>query len=92
MRLERFGYVVTGMVDTAEAALHQVEYGSPDLVLMDIVLKGATDGVALAETIRSRYGLPVVFITAHVEQERLERVKLAYPFGYILKPVRGSRA
>ena len=61
LRLERFGYVVTGIVDSAEAALLQVEQQPPDLVLMDIVLRGPMDGVEAAEIIRSRYGLPVVF-------------------------------
>lgn len=86
LRLERFGYVVTAMADSAEEALRQVEQNPPDLVLTDIVLKGPMDGVEVADIIRSRYGLPVVFITAYVEQERLERAKMAYPFGYILKP------
>src|SRR5205823_3297493 len=58
----------------------------PDLVLMDIILKGAMDGVEAAERIRSQYDIPIVFLTAHADQNTLDRAKITAPFGYILKP------
>ena len=63
----------------------------PDLVLMDIVLQGRMDGIEAADIIRSRWGIPVVFVTAHADRERLERAKLVYPFGYIIKPFDDTR-
>ena len=58
----------------------------PQLVLMDIQLAGAIDGIAAAQEIRLRYALPVVFITAFDADDVLARAKLTEPFGYILKP------
>ncbi|MBA4394304.1 MAG: hypothetical protein C0407_12205, partial [Desulfobacca sp.] len=85
-RLIRLGYTVSDQVNTAEKALERIEQEPPDLVLMDIVLKGQMDGIEAADIIRSRWGIPVVFVTAYADHERLERAKLVYPFGYILKP------
>jgi PAS domain S-box-containing protein len=84
--LEQLGYTVLAHVDSAEKALKLAEQDPPDLVLMDIVLKGRMDGIEAGDIIRSRWGIPVVFCTAYADQERLERAKLVRPFGYILKP------
>ncbi|MFH1137286.1 MAG: PAS domain S-box protein [Pseudomonadota bacterium] len=85
-RLEEFGYEVSGKATSGEQALNMIEERRPDLVMMDIVLKGKLDGIDAAEVIKDRWGLPVVFTTAFADAERLERAKLAYPFGYLLKP------
>jgi PAS domain S-box-containing protein len=85
-RLERFGYRVCGTGTTGEEAVELADRHRPDLVLMDIVLSGELDGIEAAEVIRDRWGVPVVFITAYADTGRLERAKLAYPFGYVLKP------
>jgi PAS domain S-box-containing protein len=58
----------------------------PDLVLMDIRLEGAMDGVAAAQAIRTRYQLPVVYLTAYADEETLGRARVTEPFGYVLKP------
>ncbi|MEW6265677.1 MAG: PAS domain S-box protein [Thermodesulfobacteriota bacterium] len=84
--LHSLGYEVAGNVTSAEQALELVEKERPDLVLMDIVLQGQMDGIEAAEVIRTGWGVPIVFITAYGEADKLERAKLAYPFGYILKP------
>jgi PAS domain S-box-containing protein len=85
-RLKKIGYTVCGKATTAQKALELVEQHRPDLVLMDIVIKGDMDGIDTAEIIREKWGLPVVFLTAHADTDRLERAKLTYPFGYLLKP------
>ena len=88
MRLGNLGYAICGKVTTGEEAVRRAETDRPDLILMDIVLGGEIDGITAAETIRNKWDIPVVFITAYADTDRLERAKLAYPFGYILKPFR----
>lgn len=85
-RLNKIGYSVCCKATSAEKALELVEMVKPSLVLMDIVLKGEMDGIEVAEEIKNKWGVPVVFLTAYGDAERLERAKLTYPFGYILKP------
>ncbi len=85
-RLEKYGYSVCGIVSYGEKAIEKVEELKPDLVMMDIVLKGEMDGIEAAEIILSRFGMPVIFLTAHVDDERLEKAKISIPFGYIIKP------
>ncbi|MDH7559361.1 MAG: PAS domain S-box protein [bacterium] len=84
--LEKLGYRVTGRVATGKAALAAVEQERPDLVLMDIGLRGELDGIQTAAQLSGRCGIPVVFLTAHSDDATLERAKQAQPFGYILKP------
>ncbi|MFH0787090.1 MAG: PAS domain S-box protein [Pseudomonadota bacterium] len=84
--LEQMGYTVMAQVNSGEKALEMVEQEPPDLVLMDIILKGKMDGIEAADIIRSRWDIPVVFCTAYADRDRLERAKLVYPFGYIIKP------
>ena len=87
MSLENLGYRVCAIVDTAEKALELIEHDQPDLICMDIVLKGKMDGIEAAEIIRSRWGIPVIFLTAYSDNEILKRAKIAEPFGYLIKPV-----
>ncbi len=85
-RLTALGYQVCGAAAASGQALEMVERYRPDLVMMDILLQGETDGIDTAAAIRDQWGIPVVFLTAYADAERLERAKLTYPFGYILKP------
>lgn len=80
------GYGVVGRVTTGERALEVAETQRPNLVLMDIRLKGAMDGIDTAIELRRRLSIPVIFLTAYSEDLTLERAKQAEPFGYILKP------
>jgi two-component system, sensor histidine kinase and response regulator len=75
-----------GVSSAAERGVALVGEQRPDIVLMDICLESGMDGVAAALDIRARFNVPVVFVTAHAEDELLERAKLSEPFGYILKP------
>ena len=88
--VEQLGYTVLACVDSAEKALELVEQEPPDLVLMDIVLKGPMDGIEAAALMRSRWGIPAIFITAYADPEWVERAKPVNPFGYILKPFQSN--
>ena len=84
--LEDMDYTVTSIVKSGEQAIEKAEQDCPDLILMDIKLKGQMDGIEAAELIQSRLAIPVVFLTAYADEDKLERAKLTMPFGFILKP------
>lgn len=85
-RLEQVGYKVPLVADTAVGALLGVEHLRPDLVLMDIRIRGPQDGIETADQIRRRFHIPVMYVTAHADRETLERARISEPFGYIVKP------
>jgi diguanylate cyclase (GGDEF)-like protein len=80
------GFAVAGVAPSGEQALKKVDDSPPDLVLMDIVLKGQLDGIATAAAIRSRRDIPVIYLTAYADEATMSRAKLTDPFGYLLKP------
>ncbi|HUI67200.1 MAG TPA: response regulator [Nitrospirota bacterium] len=84
--LQKFGYKVPLIATSGEEALKRVRDVRPDLVLMDIVLRGEMDGIETAERIRSEFDIPIVYLTAFADDETLERAKITEPFGYIIKP------
>ncbi|MBW4443720.1 MAG: response regulator [Plectolyngbya sp. WJT66-NPBG17] len=84
--LQNAGYQVVSIATNAEEALSDTAVLQPDLVLMDIRLRGEMDGVETAEQIRQMWQLPVIFLTAHADENTLSRAKRTQPFGYILKP------
>jgi PAS domain S-box-containing protein len=84
--LETEGYAVLAIESTGEEALNKVQRQLPDLVMMDIMLAGKMDGVEAAMQIRSRYHIPVVFLTALSDQDTIQRAKITEPFGYVTKP------
>jgi len=86
MKLEGEGYCVCAVVSSGEWAIRKAEEEKPDLVLMDIVLGGDMNGIKAADQIRSRFNIPVVYLTAFSDREILNRAKITEPFGYILKP------
>lgn len=85
-RLQVMGYTVLEVVGTGEAAMERAAGLRPDLVLMDIRLRGALDGVEAAAEIRTRLDLPVVYLTAYADDHTLARAKLTEPYGFIIKP------
>jgi signal transduction histidine kinase len=86
LQLTELGYQIAGHTTLGEVAIKMAGELMPDLVLMDIQLAGAMDGIAAARAIREQLKLPVVFLTAFAAEDILERAKLTEPFGYILKP------
>jgi signal transduction histidine kinase len=85
-RLAELGYDTPAVAHSAEKAIQKIADTQPDLVLMDIRLKGQMDGVEAAEQIRTQFDIPVVYLTAYADKATLERAKITQPFGYILKP------
>ncbi|HEY2713437.1 MAG TPA: response regulator [Chthoniobacterales bacterium] len=85
-RLGRLGFEIVGIVDSSDAAIISAETGAPDLVLMDIRLKGPKDGIETAAFIREHLRIPVVYLTAHSDKSTIGRAKETAPFGYVLKP------
>jgi hypothetical protein len=84
--LEANGHQVIACVDTAADAVAAATRQRPDLVLMDIHLRGEPDGIEAARLIRARVDVPVVFLTAYNDRAQLDRAKLSEPHGYLLKP------
>ncbi|MBC7879921.1 MAG: response regulator [Anaerolineae bacterium] len=84
--LERFGHKVVGMTDTGETAIIQALTLQPDLVIMDIRLEGAMNGIRAAVEIRKSSDLPVVFLTPFSDQLLLNEAQKAMPYGYLSKP------
>lgn len=85
-RLENFGYTIIGHVVSGREAVEKARAAGPDVILMDIQLKGEMDGIQSAELIKDELDIPVIFLTAFADQPTLERAKLTEAFGYILKP------
>lgn len=85
-RLINQGYGVAAIADSIETALAAAERHCPDLVLMDIHLRGEVDGIVTADRMRTDFRIPVIFLTAHADQATLDHAKASQPFGYIVKP------
>jgi two-component system cell cycle sensor histidine kinase/response regulator CckA len=88
--LERMGYDVVGTAASSTECMARLEERRPDLVLMDIRIDGALDGIETAELLRSRFDLPVIFLTAYADAATLARAKQTEAHGYILKPFRAG--
>lgn len=84
--LTSLGYQVTAIVYSGEEAIIAASEVRPDLVLMDVNLQGEIDGITAAEKIRSRFQIPVIYLTAYADENTLRRVNSTKPFGYIVKP------
>ena len=84
--LRKTGYNVVEIVSTGEAAIESIKLHNPDLVMLDIMLKGNLSGVDVAEFIKDNCNIPVVFLTAYADQSTLDKAKVTEPYGYIIKP------
>lgn len=85
-QLRSLGYVVVGVVASGSEAVDLAGEHRPDLILMDIKLKGPLDGIDAARTIHSRYGIPVIYLTAFSDEDTLERARHTLPLAYLIKP------
>lgn len=85
-RLTKMGYKVPGITASGEDALRKAAEVLPDLVLMDIQLKGQMDGIDTAQILQTRLNIPVVYLTAFTDERTLERAKSTEPYGYLVKP------
>lgn len=84
--LKKLGYTVVGICSNGEDAIKSAEEMSPDLVLMDIMLKGDMSGIEAADQIRQRMNIPVIYLTAYADESTLNKAKVTEPYGYIIKP------
>ena len=84
--LKGMGYEVTKIVRDGKDVVKEIEENRPDLILMDIVLEGETDGIDAVKEIQRNYDIPVVYLTGHANDEIFERAKLTGPFGFLIKP------
>ena len=88
--LIRLGYDVPATASNAVSAFQKLEDIRPDLVFLDIKLKGEVDGIQIAEKIKTNYDIPVIFLTSFVDKGTLDRAKVTEPYGYIVKPFNES--
>jgi two-component system, response regulator PdtaR len=88
--LGQAGYDVRGVVMSAEEAIEAAGENLPDLILMDVRLVGARDGVDAALEIRRRFGIPCLFVTAFVDPALRARAEPARPLGWLTKPISGE--
>jgi len=84
--LEKLGYDVLGTCATGEKAVEDAIALVPDLILMDIMLKGEMTGIEAAENIKSKYSVPIIYLTAYADEDTLNKAKITEPHGYIIKP------
>ncbi|HVG01714.1 MAG TPA: response regulator [Nitrospira sp.] len=85
-QLRSLGYLVVGIVATGVEAIQLAGEYQPDVILMDIKLKGPMDGIEAARTIQSQYAIPVIYLTAFSDEETLERARPTLPLAYLIKP------
>jgi len=84
--LKKLGYTVPSVENSGEDAIESAGQHRPDLVLMDIMLKGQISGIEAADQIKKRYEIPVIFLTAYADESTLSKAKVTEPYGYIIKP------
>jgi len=88
-QLRDMGYRVCGCVDNGRDAIARARADRPDLVLMDVVLKGDMDGIAAAAAIGAELQIPILFLTAYSDDQTVDRAAGAMPYGYLTKPFQG---
>ncbi len=85
--LKKAGYGIAAVAFQGEEAVHKAEITKPDLVLMDIGLKGEIDGIEAAKKIRELFHIPVVFLTGFADESTIAKAKEVDPSGFIIKPI-----
>ena len=85
-QLENLDYDVVATAVSGEEAIHKAEETGPDLALMDIRIRGDMDGIEVAQHLRTKLDIPVIYLTAYADQDTLDRAKNTESFGYLLKP------
>ena len=84
--VKNLGYIPVDITHTGKKAIEIVEEKKPDIVLMDIKLKGSMSGIEAADVIREKYLIPVIYLTAYADDATLKKAKITQPYGYIIKP------
>ena len=84
--LQSLGFIIAGVTASGEESIEIASSNLPDLVLMDIKLKGKMDGISAAKQIYQRFHIPVIYLTALGDENTLKRLSGMQPFGFIGKP------
>lgn len=84
--LKKLGYQVLGISNNGKDALENIIKTEPDIILMDIMIKGDLTGIDVAEKVKELHDVPVIFLTAYADETTLSKAKITEPYGYILKP------
>jgi len=84
--LQELGYEVTGIYESGTEAIAGIRRDTPDIILMDINLKGGIDGIETTEIIRNTWDIPVIYITGSTDRSTLDRAKKTLPHAFIIKP------
>jgi DNA-binding LytR/AlgR family response regulator len=84
--LKKLGYNVVGAASTGERAFELAVSEKPDIILMDIMLKGNINGIETAERVKRELNIPIVYLTAYADEATLAKAKVTEPYGYIIKP------
>ncbi len=87
--LEEYNYQVAGMAASGQDAIKMVDRSNPDLILMDIRIRGPLNGLETAKKISQKHKIPIIFLTAHANQDYLKQAQVETAFSYLLKPIRG---
>lgn len=86
LQLSKLGYEVTGIISRGEEAINHVRQQEPDIILMDIQLKGEMDGIETAKRIQQEFKIPIIYLTANADDEHFKRAKSTHPSAFISKP------
>lgn len=86
LQLTTLGYEITGIIPRGEEALLQIKENKPDIVLLDIQLKGKIDGIETAQMMQKSYNIPIIYLTANADEEHFKRAKTTNPYAFISKP------
>ena len=86
MQLTNLGYEVTGILPRGEEAILHVEANKPDIILLDINLKGKLDGIETASQLQQRNNIPIIYLTANTDEATFNRAKSTKPYAFISKP------
>lgn len=86
LQLTQLGYEITGIIPRGEDALLNIEDNKPDILLLDINLKGKLDGIETAQAMQKTHNIPVIYLTANIDDDHFNRAKQTHPYGFISKP------
>tara|TARA_B100000401_G_scaffold437832_1_gene384422 strand:+ start:841 stop:1593 length:753 start_codon:yes stop_codon:yes gene_type:complete len=86
LSLKRLGYNVLGIENTGEKAITSARKLDPDIIIMDIMLKGKINGIEASEKIRKEQNIPIIYLTAYADENTLSKAKITEPYAYIIKP------
>jgi DNA-binding LytR/AlgR family response regulator len=84
--LKKLGYTVVEVCSNGEDAIRMAEEKKPNLVLMDIMLKGDMSGIEAGNHIKEKLNIPIIYLTAYADESTLSKAKVSEPYGYIIKP------